>query len=810
MTYEEFLERKAQCGTDSGFAPTWMPDALFDFQQALVEWAVRKGRAAIFADCGLGKGQPADARVLTPTGWKPIGGLVVGDLVIASNGRPARVKGVYPKPEQDTYRIHFSDKASFVVDGEHLHICRTNNDRQRGKPWRVMSTHELLTCGNLRYAADRKSRNYDIPVVADVEFAASALPVAPYVLGALLGDGHLKGNVSLSSADEELVEDVRRRLPSGVTLHRKAKYDWKIKTGLTGTRRHPFRDTLAKLGLLGKLSAAKFVPREYLFASPADRLEMLRGLMDTDGFIGPGGTCQFYSVSPQLATDVIHLVRSLGGVPTSSRKATACDGKPGQACHVVTFSLSTHNPFRLTRKAARWNPEPRDNGRWIDRIEFEKRQPTTCIAVDSTDSSYVTEHFIVTHNTPMQLVWAENVVRQTNRPVLIATPLAVSPQVLQEAEKFGVEAVRSRDGSVPSGARVVVTNYERVEKFNPADFAGMVCDESSLLKNFDGARKALVTEFMRTLPYRLLCTATAAPNDYVELGTSSEALGGLGHADMLSRFFKNDQNNSSHRTKHMTRWNHREPGSIWRFKGHAETPFWRWVCSWARAIRKPSDLGFSDERFVLPPLEEIEHVVKVATPRERLLFDLPAVGLREQREERRRSIKERCEMVASLVDTSEQALVWCHLNDEGDLLEELIPDAIQVAGSDSDDAKEDRLLAFARGEVRVLVTKPKIGAWGLNLQRCAHVTFFPSHSYEQFYQGVRRVYRFGQARPVRVDVVATEGEQGVLANLRRKAEQADRMFSALVEHMNAAVRIARPVAFANPMEQPGWLSKISV
>lgn len=410
----------------------------------------------------------------------------------------------------------------------------------------------------------------------------------------------------------------------------------------------------------------------------------------------------------------------------------------------------------------------------------------------------------------MQLAWAENVVRHTNRPVLLATPLAVSHQTVAEAHKFGIDAVRVQDGSVPNGARVIVTNYERVDRFNPSDFAGMVCDESSILKNFDGTRKAIVTEFMRTLPYRLLCTATAAPNDYVELGTSSEALGELGHADMLTRFFKNDQNHSNSRGGGPgTRWHHREPGSVWRFKGHAEEPFWKWVCSWARAIRTPSDLGFSDERFELPPLEEIEHLVKVEKPREGMLFDLPAVGLHEQREERRRSIKERCEMVASLVEHTDQSMVWCHLNDEGDLLEKLIPDAVQVSGSDSDDAKEDRLLAFARGDVRVLVTKPKIGAWGLNLQRCAHVTFFPSHSYEQYYQGVRRCYRFGQTRPVRVEVIATEGEKGVLANLHRKAQQADRMFSSLVEHMNHAASIKAVNTFTKDTEAPRWLSQIS-
>lgn len=414
--------------------------------------------------------------------------------------------------------------------------------------------------------------------------------------------------------------------------------------------------------------------------------------------------------------------------------------------------------------------------------------------------------------TPMQLVWAENIVRQTGRPVLIAAPLAVSHQIVREADKFDITAVRSQ-GVMPDDARIVVTNYERVHHFRPADFAGMVCDESSILKNFDGVRKAEVTEFMRTLPYRLLCTATAAPNDYIELGTSSEALGELGHMDMLGRFFRN-VDGSSNSKMHQFRFKLKEKqdaflgrGSAWRFKGHAEEAFWRWVCSWARALRRPSDLGFADDLFNLPPLEEHAHVVQAAAPHPERLFDLPAGSFREEREERRRTITERCEKVANLVDHDQQALVWCQLNTEGDLLTRLIPDAEQVKGSDTDEDKEARLLAFANGDLRVLVTKPKIGAWGLNLQRCAHVTFFPSHSYEQYYQGVRRCWRFGQTRPVVVDVVATEGEAGVADNLKRKAAQADRMFTALVRHMDDALHIGVEQTNQSSPRIPEWLKE---
>ena len=408
--------------------------------------------------------------------------------------------------------------------------------------------------------------------------------------------------------------------------------------------------------------------------------------------------------------------------------------------------------------------------------------------------------------TPMQLVWAENIVRHTNKRVLILTPLAVSGQTITEAEKFGIDCHRSRGGELYPG--IVVTNYERLHHFSPGDFAGVVCDESSILKSFDGVRRAEVTEFLRRMPYRLLATATAAPNDYIELGTSSEALGELGYTDMLTRFFKNDQNTIKpvvYRNRGQS-FKRLEERAKWRFKGHAELPFWRWVSSWARALRRPSDAGFEDAAFQLPDLIEREHMVEVTSPPPEMLFTLPAVGLTEQRAERRRTIGERCERVASLVADQDPALVWCHLNAEGDHLAARIPDAVQISGDDSDDAKEEAFLAFARGDIRVLVTKPKIGAWGLNFQHCAHITFFPSHSFEQYYQGVRRCWRFGQTRPVVVDIVTTGGERGVMKNLQRKAAAADRMFSSLVAAMHSAERVATGVRFVAREEIPEWLS----
>jgi hypothetical protein len=399
--------------------------------------------------------------------------------------------------------------------------------------------------------------------------------------------------------------------------------------------------------------------------------------------------------------------------------------------------------------------------------------------------------------TPIQLVWAENVVRQTNKPVLILTPLAVSGQTIRESKKFGIQAVKSSNGT-HNGTQIVVTNYERLHYFDPADFAGIVCDESSILKNFDGKRRQQITEFMRVLPYRLLCTATAAPNDYFELGTSSEALGYLGFQDMITQFFRQET------AKDYLGWGRTK----YRIRDHAREPFWRWVCSWARALRRPSDYGFDDDGFALPPLKVNQTIVECSRPRDGMLFSIPAVDLQEQREERRITLKERCERAAEMAASHECSVAWCHLNPEGDLLERLIPDALQVSGKDSDDAKEEKLTAFTSGECGRLVTKAKIAGFGLNWQHCAHTTMFPSHSFEQYYQSVRRFLRFGQTQPVVVDVVTTEGESRVLNNLIRKAEQADVMFDQLIANMQRELRIERRNDYTQTVEVPGWLSRI--
>ena len=398
--------------------------------------------------------------------------------------------------------------------------------------------------------------------------------------------------------------------------------------------------------------------------------------------------------------------------------------------------------------------------------------------------------------TAMLLAFADQVIRKENKPVLVVTPLAVGAQTVSEADKFGIKAKRTKDGFFDGERCVWVTNYEQLDKYDSSLFAGVICDESSAIKDFKSQRKDIVVEFMRKVKYRLLCTATAAPNDFWELGTSSEALGLLGFRDMITTFFKQETSKDHHgwgRTKY-------------RFRGHAQSPFWAWVCSWARSIQKPQDLGFDGSRFELPLLNEIEYIVKAKTARDGWLFDLGAADMREEREERRRTISERVEKAAELVKTKDQSIIWCELNDEGKALSQAIPNSVEVHGGMTDEAKEQSLIGFANGTIQNLIIKPKIGAWGLNFQNCNNVIIFPSHSFEQYYQAVRRCWRFGQTRQVDVHIIATEGQSGILKNLKRKQFQVNTMFKELVSHMRDSMHLITNDFFPESERVPKWLS----
>lgn len=418
--------------------------------------------------------------------------------------------------------------------------------------------------------------------------------------------------------------------------------------------------------------------------------------------------------------------------------------------------------------------------------------------------------------TLQQLVWAENIARKTNKRTLLVTPLSVGHQTLAEGVKFGVECERSRDGKFSANSKIIVTNYEQLDKFDPNDFIAMGCDESSIIKNVSGETRKLITRFMLKLPYRQLYTATPSPNDFIELGTSSEALGELSNTDMLKRFFVlsekvphrmqqiKDQNQN--RGNHFAKLSFRVHQNLdkWVIKGHAKEHFWKWVCSWARACRKPSDLGFNDGDFVLPSLTERHHVIEPKRPADGMLFTIPAVGLAAEREERRRTLTERCELAAQLVSHDKPAVVWAGLNVEGDLLEKIIPGARQLKGGQSDEEQEEIIKAFTGGELKKLVTKGKITAWGQNWQHCAHSVSFASHSYEQYYQIVRRFWRFGQRSPVVSDIISTTGEKHVTDNMERKRIQAAEMFDQLIAHMHETLNIQRNGHETITIKQPTW------
>lgn len=390
--------------------------------------------------------------------------------------------------------------------------------------------------------------------------------------------------------------------------------------------------------------------------------------------------------------------------------------------------------------------------------------------------------------TPMQLSWADSVVKEKG-PVLILTPLAVAEQTMREAAKFGIDAFHTRTGDYCSN--ITITNYERLHKFDPSCFSGIVLDESSILKNYAGKYRQAITEFMKEIPYRLLCTATPAPNDHMELGTSAEALGIMTRKEMLSVYFTHDSGDTNK----------------WILSGHAKEPFWRFMAQWSRALRCPSDIGdFDDGRFELPPMKMTQHTLESAAIGDRL-FAVEARTLAEQRAERRATMDDRCSKVAEIANSTKDPFIsWCSLNDESKKLSEKIDGAVEITGSDSDNEKERKMLGFSDGSIRAIVTKPSIAGFGMNWQHCNKMSFFPSHSHEQFYQASRRCWRFGQKREVECHIVTTEAEISVTKNMQRKEALADEMFSGIVAGMKDYQSNSEKTNYKpkREMEKPKW------
>lgn len=373
------------------------------------------------------------------------------------------------------------------------------------------------------------------------------------------------------------------------------------------------------------------------------------------------------------------------------------------------------------------------------------------------------------------LEWAAHVCEHAGR-VLVLTPLAVADQWVREGERFGIRCAYRREDNGDHNDDIVITNYEMLDRFNPLNFAGVVLDESSILKAYDGKTRTAIIRAFASTPYRLALTATPSPNDHTELGNHAEFLGVKHRVEMLAEYFVHDGGSTQK----------------WRLKGHAEDVFWRWVCTWAAMVRKPSDLGYSDDRYDLPPLRHHEHVIPIEHRdawSEGFLFAPEARTLAEQRATRRATLAARVAKAAELADGDEQCLVWCELNAESEACARAIPGAVEVKGSDSLEDKRERLLGFADGDVRVLVTKPSIAGFGMNWQSCARMVFVgASHSFEQTYQAIRRCWRFGQERPVDVHVIRSETEGAIVANFERKRAAHAEMMNAMAAHMRDIMR----------------------
>jgi superfamily II DNA or RNA helicase len=361
--------------------------------------------------------------------------------------------------------------------------------------------------------------------------------------------------------------------------------------------------------------------------------------------------------------------------------------------------------------------------------------------------------------TPMQLVWADKVAEHTGKPVLILAPLAVAAQTVREGQKFGIDVHHSRDGSVK---RITITNYEHIDKYHSGQFAGIVLDESSILKNYAGKLRNEITAFAKSIPYRLSATATPAPNDFVEFGTQAEFLSICTHTEMLANYFVHDGGDTSK----------------WRLKKHAVKDFKRWLNEWSITIDRPQDLGDDLPGFELPELREIYEQIDTQRPDESL-FEQVAISLAEQRQQKRKYADDIAAKVAAIANGSqEQWLIWVENNYEADAISDLVSESVEIRGSDKPDHKEKAMLDFAAGKIRVLITKPSIAGFGMNWQQCNNMIFSSlSHSYEQRYQAIRRCYRFGQTKPVNVYTVRYHGDDAISVNFNRKQTNADHIKS---------------------------------
>ena len=761
--YAAFLATKAVRAKERGL--TKIPDLaphLFPFQRMCVEANLRIGSGALFHDTGLGKQQPINEPVLTPSGWTVMGALSPGDLVIGSNGRPTVVLGVFPQGIKPVWRVELSD-GSFVRAGmDHLWSVRTKVDRYRGNQFRAMTTLEI---------AESIHRDWQLPMISPMFDHDISLPVDPYTLGVALGDGTFGDTASLCTDDW---------IGAKVGWHRTQNHKTCDYVGYWFAPLE-FTRAIKELGLHRKTSADKFVPMAYLHASPAQRLALLIGLMDTDGYPIPGGGAEFSSTSQQLIDAVISLCRSLGGVARGPRRAVATfdykgEKRQGKEAWRVNIKLPTGLPlFLLPRKALEYvEPTKYSPVRIIRNIVDEGvDEPQVCIKVAAQDSLYVTRDYVLTHNTECQLEWCQRVIEATNKPALILTPLAVAGQTRRRAERWGYAARVIREQSEVIGLPCInICNYDRLDRLDASAFGAVALDESSVLKSFTGKTTRALIEMWRGARFKLCATATPAPNDHMELGNYSEFLDIMHANEMLSRFFINDASTASQE---------------WRLKRHAETAFWNWMASWAMMAEKPSDItahAADDERFVLPPMQVIRHRARDSKIDREFadMFGAPALSATNIHRIKRQTSEARAECAAAVVNSESDRswVIWVDTDYEGDAARHAIPSAVEIRGSQSTAEKEEKLAGFADGSIMHLIGKPSMIGFGLDWSHCARMAFIGrSYSYETWYQAVRRCWRFGQKERVDVHLIVAEGESEIGRIIDRKSSDHTKMKRAM-------------------------------
>lgn len=765
MNYKTFLKTKGIRNNMQGFKPLWLPDFLYDFQSELVDWSIRKGKAALFEDCGLGKSPQQ---------------LVWAENVIRkTNGNVLILTPLAVSYQTIKEAKKFNIEARRTQDGK---VYRGIN----------ITNYERLS----HYDPDDFNG-----VVCDECFSPDT-------------------KINIFSLDNSLTSRYIKDIKVGDLI-----YNVKGKDYVKAIAKRPINRAI-QVGFNGK----KIICSEnHLFFTlsgwkAAKHLRQGDSLLETETAM-----CLLRNDFPTTSHSIknAEVLRNvlLSEMANVSERYTKESTQPNccKKARIVQSEMASQwecKSQKRNRENTKTEPHEQsyycakndkdENRKWyISSVERKKGwqrsiHKTSIIIMEKIRSwleigiGYKDKKKITIPNS-IQSGHRKSEIKNSNRNRWQgAYKQEEAKKGHQKTKVFGVVRVDS--------IKVLEQGNSKLERYRDEDgfiyFYDIEAEQhpsfsvnnalvhnSSILKNCDGKTRKHITDFMYKINYRLLCSATPAPNDFVELGTSSEALGEMTRKQMLGMFFTHDGSNTSQ----------------WNLKGHAKKRFWQWVSTWARAIRKPSDLGYDDSLFILPALNFHKHTIK-SNYKENSLLPTPAIGLNEQRAEKRRTLVSRCEKVASLVPNDKPCLIWCHLNDEGNLLEKLIPDSVQVSGSDKDEVKEQKLTGFSEGDVRILITKPKIGGFGMNWQHCSTMTFFPSHSHEQFYQASRRCWRFGQKNEVDCHLVASDRESIIMHNMLRKERQAVEMYNGIIREMSEFQLGKKEVKTKMiKMEIPAWL-----